>query len=67
MNIRKVVNEILKSGADNSLYQVNMNIVKRRDSSSPYIRLINKEIKNGDGLVQIYKEDNGMALDSQKF
>lgn len=43
---------------DKRKYKVNLAIVKQRDNAAPYIGLLRKEIKNGEGLVQIYGRDD---------
>lgn len=42
-------------------YQVNMSVVKHRDSSPPYIKLVMKEIKLGGGTVDVRYIRNDMA------
>lgn len=41
--------------------KVDLNVVKRRDSAPPYIKLVKKEIKNGGGLVDVKEIKNGQA------
>jgi|WetSurMetagenome_2_1015567.scaffolds.fasta_scaffold321900_2 hypothetical protein len=43
------------------IFKVDMNKVKRYDNLAPYIRLVQTEIKNGNGFVQVYDIENGMA------
>lgn len=43
------------------IFKVDMNVVKKYDNLQPYLRMVQKEIKNGNGLVQVYDAENGMA------
>jgi hypothetical protein len=43
------------------IFKVNIDKVKKYDNASPYIRMVQKEIKNGKGLVQVYDVENGLA------
>jgi hypothetical protein len=43
------------------IFRVDMNKVKKYDNLPPYIRMVQKEIKNGNGLVQVYDVENGLA------
>ena len=54
---KKVAAEVTEGGP----YKVDMAIVKKHDSLAPYIRLVQKEIKNGGGLVDVRYVNNGMA------
>lgn len=46
---------------DSGPYKVDMAAVKKWDSSPPYIALVRKEIKNGDGLVSVKEVDGDVA------
>lgn len=42
-------------------YKVDMNAVKKHDSSPPYLKLLRKEIKEGGGLVEIKNRSSDKA------
>jgi len=55
--VKMVVKEaLMMKESEETYYKVNMAIVKKKDSSPPYIKLVNKIIRDGDGLVQIKEE-----------
>jgi hypothetical protein len=60
---RKFFSEEKKEGINlkKDIFKVDMNKVKKYDNLPPYLRMVQKEIKNGKGLVQVYDIENGLA------
>jgi hypothetical protein len=54
---KKVERLSLDKGGNGGKFKVNMDVVKRRDNSAPYLRLLGREVRDGGGFVSVDEVD----------